>query len=177
MENQMNSKNALFLSASLTAFILAVLFAVVTKVTNTPIEASAASVAEIATATDVPTDVPTAQVLPSATLPGPLGPEEAANLAAKAINRQDVYSVESFDCNGVACYKVVFVAGDIVYIGLDRALITMAEITPVPTPVVAYAAPVPTTPAKHKSGNNNNNNNNNNQQPPKPTHGEHEGDD
>ena len=127
----MNPKNALFLSASLTAFVLAVLFGVVTKVTNTPTVAAAAPVVQAATATAtaiLPTDVPT-EILPAATQQGPLGPEEAANLAAKAISRQDVYSVETFSYKGADSYKVVFSSGDIVYIGMDRMVLEKGNLT------------------------------------------------
>lgn len=160
----MNPKNALFLSASLTAFVLAVLFGVVTKVTTTPSVAAAAPVAQVATVTDLPTDVPTEEILPAATVQGPLGPEEAATLAAKAISRQDVYSVETFTYNGADSYKVVFSSGDIVYIGLDRVVLEVTKLQP----VAVNVAVDPTKPAKkHKGGGDNSNTNPN--QPPAPT--------
>jgi len=169
----MNPKNALFLSASLTAFVLAVLFAVVTKVTNTPsVAAAAPQVAQVATAipnTAVPpTDAPTETVLPTATDLGPLGPEEAANLAAKSINRQDVYSVETFSLNGVDSYKVVFSSGDVVYIGMDRQVLQASQIKPVTVSLPAVTAK-PTK--KHRSSNDSSSSNSSssNVQPPAPT--------
>jgi hypothetical protein len=150
----MNPKNALFLSASLTAFVLAVLFGVVTKVTNTPTVAEAAPIAQAAVIqpTVAATDAPTQEALASATAQGPLGPEEAAALAAKAISRQDVYSVETFSYKGADSYKVVFSSGDIVYIGMDRTVLEMGKL-PV---VVANVDPAATSaPKKHKGSNNN----------------------
>ena len=146
----MNPKNALFLSASLTAFVLAVLFGVVTKVTNTPTVAAAAPVVQAATATIPPTGLPSEEILPVATQQGPLGPEEAANLAAKAISRQDVYSVETFSYKGADSYKVVFSSGDIVYIGMDRMVLEMGKLQPV---VISVDAPT-SLPKKHKGGSN-----------------------
>ena len=173
----MNPKNALFLSASLTAFVLAVLFGVVTKVTATPI-AQAAPAPTVAMATTAPnTEVPT-QVDPTATQQGPLGPEEAAGLAAKAISRQDVYSVETSTLNGADSYKVVFSSGDVVYVGLDRQVLQMTKLA-----AVVSSAPVATTKPtkKHRDDNSNNNNTSSNAQvqapaaPPSSGGGEHEG--
>ena len=177
----MNSKNALFLSAALTAFCLAILFAVVTKLTsisNTPVQAAAAvevaanveptAEPELPTPTEVqPTAAPVAAVLPST-------PEEAAFVAAKSINRQDVYSVETFDCNGVSCFKVVFVSGDEVYVGLDHNVLAftptvVATVAPSIDTVITYVEPY-VAPVKHKSSSSS--------KPSKPSNGgggEHEG--
>ena len=155
----MNPKNALFLSASLTAFVVAVLFGVVTKVTNSnPQAAAAAPAAQVVaaqnTATSQPTDLPapTAQVPPT--------PDEAAALAAAAINRQDVYSVETTTYQGVEGYKVVFSSGDVVYIGLDKLVLAKTKLQPAVVSVVPTQAP--------KKGHRNNNNNNTQPKPPSP---------
>jgi hypothetical protein len=140
---KMNPKNALFLAATLTAFVLATLFAVVNKVTTTPIEAAAApAVQNTATSTDQPTD------MPSATAQSQLGPEEAAKLAAEAISRTDVYSVESFSYNGADTYKVVFSSGDIVYVGMDRQVVDTAKLQA----VAVYSAPAVVPAAKKHNG-------------------------
>ena len=81
----MNTKIALFLSTTLTAFVVATLSGVVNKVTSTsPAIATApvqAVVQQDATATlEQPTDLPTA------TVQTPLGPEQAAKLAAMVPN-------------------------------------------------------------------------------------------
>ncbi len=169
----MNSKNALFLSASLTAFVLAILFGVVTKITSINSAQAAAPAADSAlveqAAVDptavldvpAPTDIPaTATLAPAAVVPPT--PEEAAGLAATALNRQDVYSVETFSFNGLDTYKVVFVTGDSVIIGMDRKVLSIAppEVvavdapTPTISPAIVYYAPEPVVPVKksHKSG-------------------------
>jgi hypothetical protein len=129
----MNHKNALFLSASLTAFVLAVLFGVVTKVYGSNTQAANAApvapavqavvVQNTAVATlEQPTDMPVA------TVEAPLTPEAAVELAVAAINRQDVYSVETSTYQGVESYKVVFSSGDIVYIGLDKQVLAKTKL-------------------------------------------------
>ncbi len=161
----MNPKNALFLSASLTAFVLAVLFGVVTKVTTTPTVAAAALVAQVVAATMVPnTETPTQEVLPSATVAGPLGPEEAAALAAKALGSEDVYSVETFSYKGTTdSFKVVFGSGAIVYMGLDRQVLEIGKLPPV---VVNVSAATTKPTKKHRDDNNSSGSSN--QQPPVP---------
>jgi len=142
----MNSKNALILSATLTAFVLAILFGVVTKVTNSTAQATVAPVVQVAQVenTAVPTDVP-ATDLPAPTAQAILSPDQAAALAAKAINRQDVYSVESYQYKGIESFKVVFSSGDVVYIGMDQLVLEKTKLKPA---VVAVAEP--TKPAKKK---------------------------
>jgi hypothetical protein len=46
-------------------------------------------------------------------------PEEAAQIAARYLNRTDLYSVESAQYNGMPAYMVTFSSGDIVYVGTD----------------------------------------------------------
>ena len=150
----MNPKNALFLSASLTAFVLAVLFGVVTKVSNNTAQAAAVeAVAVQATAVVTNTPEPTLEQpteLPVPTVQLPPTPEEAVQLAATAINRQDVYSVESLTYQGADAYKVVFSSGDIVYIGMDRAVLTKTKLQ------AAVVSVAPTQAPKKKNKNNDN---------------------
>jgi hypothetical protein len=150
----MNPKIALFLSASLTAFVLATLAGVAGKVASAPAAVSSASgqAAVVQQPTVAPTQEPLPQPtdLPAPTAQLPLGPEEAANLAAQAINRQDVYSVESSTYQGTEAYKVVFSSGDVVYIGLDRTVLTTTKLQP----VVVNVAPTQ-APKKHRNENNN----------------------
>ena len=164
----MNSKNALFLSASLTAFVLAILFGVVTKITTiNSAQAAAPAATEQAVVdptatldTPAPTDIPATATTAVAVLPPTA--EEAAGLAAAALNRQDVYSVETFSYNGADTYKVVFVTGDSVIIGMDRKVLSIAppEVlaanapTPTVSPAIVYYAPAVIAPVKkgHKSG-------------------------
>ena len=153
----MNPKSALFISATLTAFVLAILFGVVTKISNTTQAAVAptqAEVQQVSVVQDLPTatDQPTETAVP--TVEPPLGPEAAAALAATAINNQAVYSVESTTYQGVNCYKVVFSTGEIVYIGLDKQVLVQTKLQA----SVVTIDPTP-APKKHKKNNDNNNTN------------------
>ena len=139
----MSPKSTVFLSVTLTAFVMAILFSVVSRVANSsaaPATAAptstASAIPNTATATlEEPTDAPTA------TLPSPLTHDEAATLAAAAIKRQDVYSVENFKYQGVDSFKVVFSSGDTVYIGLDRQVLAMTKPSPVAVIVSSTQAP------------------------------------
>lgn len=150
----MNPKNALFLSATLTAFVLAVLFGVVTRVTTTT--STAAAAAPVAAEQQVAAQPASTATQPATSLPEPtaqaqLGPEEAATLAAAAIQREDVYSVETSTYQGAEAYKVVFSSGDIVFIGLDRQMIGQSKLQ-------ATVITVDPTQAPKKKNNKNNNN-------------------
>jgi hypothetical protein len=162
----MNPKIALFLSATLTAFVVATLSGVVNKVTSvsasdaTPVQAV---VQQVATATlEQPTD------LPAPTAQQPLGPEQAAALAAEAINRQDVYSVETSTYNNVDAYKVVFSSGDVVYIGMDSLVLAKTKLQPAVVNVQA------TNPPKKNRNNGGGDSQTSNSQP-RNNGGEHEG--
>lgn len=177
----MNPKNALFLSASLTAFVLAILFGVVTKITTTNSTLAAAAIAptvEVVTATELPApthELPQPTSLPAVTVvtaAAPATPEEAALLAAEAIKRQDVYSVESFNYQGVDSYKVVFVSGDVVYIGLDKKVLEITKLQIAST----YSEPASTPKKNHKNNNNNNPPSNPTPKPPSNDHSDHNDD-
>ena len=113
------NKKALFLSVTITTFILACLGGVFSVY-----QAFASSGAEVATVqtvsqATVPTNVPAAAV-PTSQL---VTPEQAASIAAAYLGQQDVYAVESAVINSVAAYKVIFSSGDIVYVGLDGKIL------------------------------------------------------
>jgi uncharacterized membrane protein YgcG len=134
----------------LTAFVLAILGSVVSTL-NTA-KTSQVAVAASPTQEILPTDLPT-QVEPTATTAvTTVSPEQAASIAAQFLNKTDVYSVETTALNGVNVFKVVFSAGDIVYVGLDGVVIS----TEVMKPAVVYVEPTVVPQKKHKSGGNNN---------------------
>ena len=113
------NRKALFLSVTITTFILACLGGVFSVY-----QAFASSGAEVATVqtvsqATVPTNVPAAAV-PTSQL---VTPEQAASIAAAYLGQQDVYAVESAVINSVAAYKVIFSSGDIVYVGLDGKIL------------------------------------------------------
>jgi len=70
-----------------------------------------------------------AQSAPTATAPAPMPttvtPEEASRIAARYLNRTDLYSVESAQFNGVSAYLVTFSSGDIVYVGSDGQILSV----------------------------------------------------
>ena len=141
----MNPKIALFLSTTLTAFVVAILSGVVNKVgsapsTNATIPTQAAVVQQLATATlEQPTDLPAPTAQPA------LDPIQATTIASQAIGREDAYSVETSTYNGVDAYKVVFSSGDVVYVGFDSQVLAKTKLQP-----VVVNVPATDTPKKHK---------------------------
>ena len=151
----MKTKSALFVSAALTAFTLAVVaavFAAYNSAKTIDVAAAASPTQEMA-ATDIPTQPgPTAT---TASAPTQVDPIQAASLAAQYMKKTDVYSVESASINGVNQYKVVFSSGDIVYVGLDGNIISVAAAQPTvaPQPTTAVSVPLlPTRAPRHRSG-------------------------
>jgi hypothetical protein len=142
----MKPKSALFISAALTAFVIAILAGVVAtfNTTKTSDVAAAASPTDVQ-ATDTATQPATA------TAPTQVSPQQAASIASQFLKKTDVYSVEGTSLNGANVYKVVFSSGDIVYVGLDGTVISAATPTPQPT-TPSYNYPAPTTPKKHRGG-------------------------
>jgi uncharacterized membrane protein YgcG len=66
-----------------------------------------------------------------------VSPQDAASIAAKAINHTDLYSVALADVKGAQAYMVTFTSGDVVYVGMQgQVLVTM----PPPTPVTVFSA-------------------------------------
>jgi hypothetical protein len=54
-----------------------------------------------------------------------VSPEDAAQIAARYLNRTDLYSVESAQFNGVSAYLVTFSSGDMVYVGADGQILSV----------------------------------------------------
>ena len=119
----MKPKSTLFISVTLTAFVLALLAGAVSTI-NT---AKTDTVASAAGSTDVSVTESPIQLDPTATQ---VGPEQAASIAAQFLNRSDLYSVESTTINGIDAYKVVFSSGDVVYVGLDGMVIGTESLQP-----------------------------------------------
>ncbi len=146
----MNPKKTMVLSASLTAFVMVILFSVISRVSSLSAQPAAITptvqdtmLPDTPTPTDQPTETPTA------TTPAPLTYDEAASLAAAALNHMDVYSVENFKYQGLDSFKVVFSSGDIAYIGLNRQVLgrekptTVAAVV-IPNQPVLPVQPIPT---------------------------------
>ena len=58
-------------------------------------------------------------------VPTSVTPEEAAQIAARYLNRTDLYSVESAQFNGASAYLVTFSSGDMVYVGIDGQVLSV----------------------------------------------------
>jgi hypothetical protein len=134
----MKPKSALFISATLTAFVLAILIGVISafNTAKTSEVAAAASPTQEAAATDVP-----AQPDPRATQPAQVGPEQAASIAAQFMNKTDVYSVESTSINSINAFKVIFSSGEVVFVGLDGKIISTTKLQPTIVSVAPTAPP------------------------------------
>jgi hypothetical protein len=139
-------KSTLFISAALTAFVLAILAGVASAY-----QGIAAATEVAAQVTSAPTEIQGVDPAidpPAPTQPASVKPEEAAALAAKIMNKQDLYSVESATLNGVDAYLVTFSSGDLVYIGLDGQvlLVTKQQVT------ASNSVVVPPAPVKPRGG-------------------------
>jgi len=123
-------KSTLFISAALTAFMLAVLFGVVSAyqsvVGSTELAAQPES-SEMAVVESQPVVVvPSTQEIPAPVVN--LTPEAAAALAGKILGRTDLYSVEVTQFEGVDAYLVTFSSGDLVYISLDGQILSISKL-------------------------------------------------
>lgn len=120
-------KSTIFLSAALTTFALAMLYGVVSAyrgiVAANPTQAAVQ-----------PTDLPAteAPATDPATLE-PLSPVAAAQEAAQVLGRSDLLSAESSNINGVDAYKISFVSGDVVYVGLTGQILSIQTVPQVIT--------------------------------------------
>jgi hypothetical protein len=172
-------KSTLFISAALTAFMLAVLVGVASAYQN--IVKSAAVTAQPPTAVALVENISAPQAA-APTAVTALTPEQAAALAAQVLGRTDLFSVETADLNGASVYLVTFSAGDLVYVSPEGQILSISKI--VPTVVVntvkarrsnndeQVSVPVP------PGGSDDNGNENNNEHDDDDDHddGEHEDD-
>ena len=165
----MKPKSTLFISATLTVFVLVILAGVVTMV-NT---AKTNEVALATGSTDAPVIETPTQLDPTATQPVQVDPVQAASIAAQFLNRSDVYSVEGVTINGVNAYKVVFSSGDVVYVGLDGVVISTETLQP----TVIVNAPAVETPNKRRNNGGNGGSGNGGQNNHEQDEHQHEDDD
>ena len=138
-------KSTLFISASLTVFMLAILLSVVSAYQNI-----VSSTQEAAVQSPPPgmVEVVNAPIIEVSNIT----PEEAAAIASKVLNRTDLYSVEAAQLEGVDAYLVTFSSGDLVYVGMDGQVLSISKL----------AVTVITQPNSTGNGNGNNNSNNGN---------------
>lgn len=126
-------KSTLFISAALTAFMLAVLVGVVSAYQ---------SVVKSSMTAQQPTSAPLAENIsvPQAAAPtaAAVTPEQAAALASQVLGRTDLFSVETADFNGAQAYLVTFTSGDLVYVSPAGQILSISKIVPT---VVVNTAP------------------------------------
>ena len=135
-------KSTLFISGTLTAFLLAILYGVISSYQVSGEQASAATQAAVIENTAAAFEVSTPATF--------ITPEQAAALAAQILGRTDLYSVASaLMADGLSAYKVTFSSGDVVYVGLDGSILSVVMLTPSPVVVVDSSS----------AGNSNKNNN------------------
>ncbi|MEW5938494.1 MAG: hypothetical protein AB1750_02425 [Chloroflexota bacterium] len=143
-------KSALFISAVLTTFMMAVLVGVVSNYQNKIKQEEAAAQTEEPVA--VVEELPTATDLPAPTAaPAFITPEQAAALAAQVLGRTDLLSVETTVFNGQQAYLVKFIPGDMVYVSPTGDILSMV-LAPAPSPTAVAAS----APSSSSSGSNNN---------------------
>lgn len=116
-------KSSLFISAILTTFVLVVLAGAVSGYrayasSETQLPTGQGQVNTQAPVEEVKVDSiqEAAQVTTTSTW---LTPQEAAQLAAMYLGRNDLYSVEPSFMYGQDVYKVMFSSGDLVYVSMD----------------------------------------------------------
>ena len=119
-------KNAMFISAAITAFVLAMLAGVVSAYNGI----SSSKLLSSSTAQPVALSI---AITPTASV---VNVQDAETIASQYINRTDLYSIEMTNLSGAQAYKVTFSSGDIVYVGLDGQVLKAA---PPPAPITIYA--------------------------------------
>ena len=143
-------KSTLFISAALTTFMLAVLFGVVSAYQNInkstqPMAEQPQPTAEVAIV-NAPVNAPTSAPMP--TQVANITPDAAAALASQVLNRNDLFSAEVAQLNGVDVYLITFSSGDLVYVSMDGKILSISKL---PVTVV-------TQPGHHGGSGNNHNN-------------------
>lgn len=127
------SKLVIGISASITAFILALTAGAIYAYSNNqagPVAVQPQPASQVATTLQLSAPAAAAPAAPAA-VPQNLAPQDAASIAAKAINRTDLYSVELTTYQAVQAYKVTFSSGDIVYVGMTGQVLG-SELPPAP---------------------------------------------
>lgn len=134
-------KSTIFISAALTTFALVMLYSLVSAYRGIANSTVATAEPAVATIAPDPTEVPT--LAPTQTV---VTPEQAAQLAAQVLGHNDLQSAESANMNGTDAYKITFLSGDVVYVGLNGQILSVQAAPQVVT--VQAAQPVA---SKHKN--------------------------
>jgi hypothetical protein len=145
-------KSTLFVSAAVTAFMIAVLIGVVSAYQN--IISAAAQPTAFAEVAQVVVPVPTQEATPTQEpTPPAITAEQAADLASKELGKTDLYSVEFTQFESIDAFLVTFSSGDLVYVGLDGQILSISKL-----PVTVVTLPKKGNGEGNGGGNNNQNN-------------------
>ena len=119
-------KSVWLLSFALTAFVITMLAGVIYAYHGIsftePLSAQSVQAAPLVAQQSDPTQEQAASPVP-VQQPMNISPTQAASVAAKSLNRTDLYSVQMAAINGLSLYKVTFVSGDIVYVSMDGQVV------------------------------------------------------
>jgi len=129
-------KSTIFISAVLTTFALAMLYGVVSAYRGILASTEVAAQPTPADVSNVVLDTP-------APTQSAITPEQAAQVAAQVLGRTDLLSAESASINGLNAYKITFVSGYIVYVGLDGQILSVQQ-----APAVVASNNTPSQPAR-----------------------------
>jgi hypothetical protein len=149
-------KSTIFISAALTTFALVMLYSVVSAYRG---------IVNTADTSAQPTEVVIEPTIVDTPVPTDVTPEQAAQLAAQVMGRNDLLSAESSSLNGVNAYKITFIAGDVVYVSTTGQILSIQTVPQVITVQVESSNRV-----------RNKNKNNNTVNESHEASGEHEGD-
>ncbi len=128
-------KLVIAVSAAVTAFIMALTAGAVFAY-RTLSSSSTVAQQQPASQVSAPVQVAADPTQAQPTVVPNVSPQDAAALAAKSINRTDVYSVAMGDFKGTQAYIVTFSSGDIVYVGLQGQVLGAVA----PTPAAVFSA-------------------------------------
>ncbi len=126
-------KLVMAISGGVTAFVLALTAGAVYVSRNLATTTAAAQ----ASTSQPPSSMQSVALADPATstpaVPANVAAQDAASIAAKYLNRSDLYSVELADFQGAQAYKVTFSSGDVVMVSMQGQVLSA---TPPPPPQV-----------------------------------------
>ncbi len=130
----------MFVSAALTAFVLAALAAVVYAYQGMTTTQPISQPSQNSQAAPAPASFVSSNNIAMAAPVQEVSPQDAAALAAKQMNRTDLYSVQLTQYQGVAAYKVSFTSGDVVYVDMTGQVLGSVAAAPT-SPATVYSFP------------------------------------
>lgn len=132
-------KSATFISAALTAFVLATLAGVVYAYKDLPALKASNAKPQLAAGLQS-ASLPVMTATPNEVTQA-VYPQEAADIAAKYMKRTDLYSVELANFNGAQTYLVTFASGDAIYVSMSGEVLSGVPAPTQPAVVTTYSSP------------------------------------